>query len=171
MCMSSHLLDTAIGGAIAIAGTVVAQWFGLFSSKVERQHKHAALQRERLERISDCVGECVEWAQQSMTAKTVSELRDMHLPPGARRMVMLARIHFAGSALPQVTADYMNSLVRYHVLALTSFRRDAPPGATIGQMMYLEPQKMEQIDAEQLSLRNMIDDAIAKEASKYEPSA
>jgi hypothetical protein len=30
---------------------------------------------------------------------------------------------------------------------------------------------MEQIDAEQLSLRNRIDDAIAKEANKYEPSA
>jgi len=86
-------------------------------------------------------------------------------------MVMLARIHFSGSELAQATAAYMNSLIRYHVFALTSFRKDAPPGATIGQMMYLEPQKMEQIDAEQLSLRNRIDDAIAKESSKYEPSA
>jgi hypothetical protein len=169
--MSSHILDTAIGGIIAIAGTIVAQWFGLFASKVERQHKHAALQRERLEKISDCVGECVEWSQLSMNAKSVAELRDMHLPPGARQMVMLAKIHFRDSDLVPAGIAYMNSLIRFHVLALSSFRGDAPQGTTIGQMLYLEPQKMEQIDAEQFSLRNRIDDAIAKEANKYEPSA
>jgi hypothetical protein len=169
--MSSHLLDTAIGGAIAIAGTIVAQWFGLFSSRVERQHKYAVSQRDRLERISDCVAECVEWSQVLMTAKSVAEIRDMSLPPGSRQMVMLAKIHFRDSDLVPAATAYMNSLVRFHVLAIRSFREDAPQGATIGQMLYLEPKKMEPIDAEQLLLRNKIDDSIAKETSKYEPSA
>jgi len=169
--MSSHLIDTAIGGGIALLGTGIAQWFGFFGSKIERKTKHAALQRERLERVSDCVAECVEWSQVLMLAKSVAEIRDTHLPPGSRRMVMLAKIHFPDSGLIQATTAYTNSLVLYHVLAIQSFRRDAPPGATIGQMLYLEPEKMKPIDDEQLSLRNKIDTAIEKETLRYDPSA
>ena len=166
-----NLVAILLGGCLALAGTIVAQCFGLFSSKVERQHKYAVSQRERLERISDCVAECVEWSQQVMLAKSVVEIRDTHLPPGSRRMVMLAKIHFPDSGLIQATTAYTNSLVLYHVLAIQSFRRDAPPGATIGQMLYLEPEKMKPIDDEQLSLRNKIDTAIAKETLRYDPSA
>jgi hypothetical protein len=169
--MSSHLLDTAIGGGIALLGTGIAQWFEFFGSKIERKTKRTALQRERLERISDCVAECVEWSQLLMLAKSVAEIRDTHLPPGARRMVMLSKIHFLDSGLVQATTAYMNSLVRYHVLAISSFRRDAPPGTTIGQMMYLNPEKMKPIDDEQMLLRNKIDDAVASETIRYEPSA
>lgn len=168
MCMSSHLFDTAIGGAIALAGTIVAQWFGLFSSKVERQHKHAVLQRERLERISDCVAECVEWSQRLMTATSLSGVRDMHLPTASRRMVMLPKIYFPDLVQPAI--NYANELVRHQVFALTSFRADAPPGTSIGAQMHLNP-KAQEYESRQLSLRNTLDEAIAKEASKYEPSA
>ena len=169
--MSSHILDTAIGGAIAIAGTIVAQCFGLFSSRLERLHKHAVLQRERLEKISDCVAECVEWSQLLLTAKSLIEIRDMHLPPGSRQMVMLSKIHFQDSGLIQATTEYMNSLVHYHVLATTSFvENNPPPGISVGQVLFLNPEKMRPIDDAQLALRNKVDDLIAHEASKYDPS-
>jgi hypothetical protein len=169
--MSSHLLDTAIGGIIALAGTGVAQWFGFFSSKVERKTKHAVLQRERLERISDCVAECVEWSQVILTKKSIAEIRDTHLPAGTRRMVMMAKIHFPNSGLVLATSNFANELIQYQVLAITSFRKDAPPGTTIGQMLYLDPAKMKPIDDKQLILRNRLDDAIAIETIRFQPEA
>jgi hypothetical protein len=164
-----NLLAILLGGVLTLAGTVVAGCFGFFSSRVERQHRHAALQRERLERMSDCVGECVEWSQNVLTLKSLIEIQGKHLPPGTRRMVALAQIYFPDLVKP--TVAYANSLVLYHVLAINSFRKDAPPGATVGQMMYLDPAKMRPVEDEQLALRNKVDEAIALEATKYEPSA
>ncbi len=169
--MSDTLIGIIVGGIIALAGTIVANLFGLFSSKIERKHKHAALQRERLEKISDCVAECVEWSQLLLTAKSLIEIRDMHLPPGSRQMVMLSKIHFQDSDLVQATTQYMNGLIQYHVLATTSFVENNPPqGISVGQVLFLNPEKMRPIDNAQLLLRNKVDDLIAEEASKYDPS-
>ena len=166
--MWDRLLDTAIGGILALAGTGVAQWFGFHASKVERRHQYAASQRERLERISDSVAECVEWSQQVMTATSVSAIRDMHIPKQCRQMVMLAKIYFPD--LVQPATEYANSLVHYHVFALKSFSPNAPPGTTIGAQMALNPEAR-QYENSQLLLRNKFDEAIATEAQKYEPSA
>lgn len=170
--MSAHLIDTATGGLIALAGTFLAQWFGLFSSKVERRQKHAALQRERLEKISECIGEGVEWYQTVLTLKSFESVRDTHVVKQIRQATMMAQIHFSDSdsGLAELAKEYSNSLNQYKAFALSSFRQDAPPGATIGAQMVLNPKMQEYVD-KQLALRNKLDDAIAKEARKYEPSA
>lgn len=161
-----HLVDTVIGGLLALSGTALAQWFGFFSSRVERRSKHAALQRERLEKISDCVAECVEWSQQLMTATTVAAVREQRLPKQGRQAVMIAKIYFPGLVKP--ATDYVNELVRYQAFALTSFLPDAPPGTSIGAQMVRNP-KAQDYESRQFSLRNTFDEAIAEEAKKYEP--
>jgi hypothetical protein len=108
-----------------------------------------------------------------MTCKTIPEIQAMFVPQAARRMVMLSSIYFYNSDLIPATVSYMHALIEYHVHAINSFRRDAPPGATIGQMMYLDKTTIEKtrpLDEKQLVLKSKLDDAIAREAVKYEPS-
>ena len=165
--MNDHLLDTAIGAALALSGTILSQFFGLFSGKFERKHRDAALARERLEKISDCIGEGILWSQVLLTLKSFDGVRDSPIPNGVRRAVMLSRIHFRDLEEPGI--NYMNCLIAYQRSALGAFRSDAPGGATIGAQMFLNSPEAKDLAEKLLSLRNAFDDAIAKEAKKYEP--
>jgi hypothetical protein len=169
MAEQTNITALLIGGGLTLAGTVASQVFGLLSGWINRRRQFADLQRERLEKMSDCIAESVEWSQNIMTLSSLQSVRDAYIPKQVRQAVMLAKIYFP--TLEEPASEYMNALCQYHVAAVTAIASkppDAPPGTAVGTLMYLNREKPTQIDSEQLVLRNKLDDAIAAEAKKYQ---
>lgn len=169
MAEPTNIAALLIGGGLTLTGTVVSQVFGLLSGSIARKREFADLQRERLEKISECISEGVEWSQKIMTLSSLQSVQDAHIPKQVRQGVMLARIYFPGLAEP--AEQYMNALCQYHVLAVTAIaakRHDAPPGTTVGTQMFLQKDKAFEVENQQLAARNKLDDAIGAEAKKYQ---
>jgi hypothetical protein len=129
----SHILDTAIGGLIALCGTGIAQWFGFFSSSLERRQKHGELQRERLQKISDCIAESMAWKDSFQLLTSFDAVRDTPPSRCVRPSTMLARIYFPD--LTPYALAYENCLVEYHVFAMRSYESNYKDACPVGVKM------------------------------------
>jgi len=166
----SHLLDTAIGGLIALLGTGVAQWFGFFSSRLERQQKHGELQRERLLKISDGIADGMAWRENFQRLQSLSTVSSSSPIPCVRPATMLCRIYFPDLIFHALA--YQRALGEYHVFGMMSYGSNYKDDCPVGVKMNLHDRdKWLQFSTRLSSLRDSFDEAIEKEAKKHEPSA
>ena|SRR5436190_6784048 len=86
----ANIISIIVGGALALAGTIVSQMLGLLSGWVDRRHQRDIRQRERLEQLASAVSATIPWFQTLASCRTIEELR-ANLPPlEARRINILA---------------------------------------------------------------------------------
>jgi hypothetical protein len=159
--MSDALIGTIVGGALGITGGIVAQWFGLFSSKTERQHKYAVLQRERLERISDYVGDSTHWVETVGAFTDASSISDVSFSVEARKATALCQIY--SPTLAPLAKDYVNGLIEFYKCLIQSIQEGSATG-----VIELPSQGVQDYDKKIRALRIRFDDAIAEEARKYD---
>ncbi|MFZ1218501.1 MAG: hypothetical protein WAO00_04370 [Chthoniobacterales bacterium] len=166
MASETNITAIILGGALALAGTIVSQAMGLLSGWVDRRHKRDLRQRERLERMVDLITATIPWFQKLGVSHSLEELRDAQPPPEARQVAMLASLYFP--ALVEPARNYVNALIRYYHFATDCFQPGHP--ASVGAQMALIYTKDPEANArntEPLVVRQALDDAIAKEAKKY----
>jgi len=160
------LTAVLLGGALALAGTVTSQVFGLLSGFIDRRHQRDLRQRERLEKIVDLVSASLAWFQRLPNCRTIEDLRTAQPPPEARQAVMLAHLYFPSLVAP--AANYLNGLIRYYHFATACFQNEHP--GTLGAKMVIVASSnpvAKQSEQEPLMLRQALDDAIAEEAKRY----
>lgn len=172
--MSEQLWNTAIsgliGGSFALGGAFAAGWFGLFSSKRERQHRYAERQLERLEKISDCIAHSMLWRDSFQTLTSFDTVRDTPPIRCVRPSTMLARIYFR-DLVPHALA-YQKCLAEYHTFAMMSYTSNYRDTCPVGAKMNLyDRDRWLQFSERLSSLRDAFDAAIEIEARKYETSA
>ena len=63
MADNGNLTAVLLGGALALAGTVISQVFGLLSGWVERRHERDVRRREKLEQMTEAVSATLPWFQ------------------------------------------------------------------------------------------------------------
>lgn len=167
MAIETTLIAAAIGGGLALSGTIVSQIFGLLSGHIQRRHERDIRQRERLERLADAVGESLLWLHEISKWNTIEDIQSQPPPPAARRAVILSAIYFP--ALFEPAADYANALLAYYHLAIDCFEpgRQASVGAQIVLFVQSHPEAQKICD-DVLHFRTVLDEAIAKEAKKYQ---
>ena len=91
--MSDHL-DTLIGGAIGIVGTLATQWFLFHTGKIERKHKISEAERGRLQLVSDAVSQAHEWMESLHKMTDCTEVCNTRPSQYVRPSLMLCRIWF-----------------------------------------------------------------------------
>jgi hypothetical protein len=161
-----NLLPIIVGGAIALAGTIVGQVFSLISGYIQRRNDRDVRQRERLERLAEAVGAALTWYQRLGSCRSIDDICAAPPPPEARRAAVLAHLYFP--ALAELTAEFANSLVRYHHHATDCYQPGVP--ASVGAQMVMiakDHPEAKQIQEESFHLRLALDQAITKEAKKY----
>jgi hypothetical protein len=94
MADEANITLIIVGGAMALAGTIVSQTFGLLSGWVDRRHQRAIRQRERLEQLASAVSATLPWFQALSSCRTIEEIRANAPPPEARRINILALLYF-----------------------------------------------------------------------------
>jgi len=166
MALESNLIATLIGGGLALSGTVVAQVFTLVSGRIQRRHDRDVRQRERLERLADAVGAALPWYTALGGCRTLEEIKSTPPPPEARRAAMLATLYFP--SLADLTAQFANALVRYHLHAIDCFSLGHPVsvGASMAMVAKNDPEA-KKLQEESLHLRLALDRAIGEEATRY----
>jgi hypothetical protein len=166
MSDSSQIVPLLVGGALGIAGTVISQFFGLFSGSVERRHQTALRRKKTLEKMVDLITECQPWFQRIKLCREIRELQETYPPLQARQVVMLARISFP--SIERIAVNWSNAHVRYYSFAAECFSEDVK--LTLGTQMAAAISRNLQFQAredEPMIWRNQLDDAIAEEAKKY----
>jgi hypothetical protein len=166
----SHLLDTAIGGLIALLGTGIAQWFGFFSSQLERKQKHGELQRERLQKIADGVADGFKWMYSIHLPQSFDSVRDSSPYLSVRPSMVLCRIYFH-DLIPYAFA-FLKSLTDYHLFVLQSYDPDNKSTLPIlAKMSIYNQTKWRELSEAVSSSAALFDEAIEREARKHDPSA
>jgi hypothetical protein len=156
------IIALLIGGALALAGTVLSQFFGLWAGWIDNHRRHKALLRERFEELTQCLSNSLYWTSTIGSLRTVKEMHACPPPPETRRMFALTLIYFPELRAP--VSDYVHILVEYQIWAVGC----ADPNGVemVGEMMGRNPvcgQKM----AEIRQSRERLDDAIEKAAPNY----
>lgn len=166
MADSASLVAVAVGGVLALTGTVVSQVFGLVSGCVDRRHQRAVKQRERLERIADSVSASLKWFAALTRCRSLDDFASTPIPPEARQAAMLAHLYFPSLIGP--TKDYVDGLIRYYHFAGDCMQEGIPTslGAKMAMAVDKNPE-MAKCEEEPVILRQRLDDAIAAEAKKY----
>jgi hypothetical protein len=166
MADAPNIEGILIGGAMTLAGTVIAQVVASFLAWRERENKRKLLQLDRLEKIVTAVTESLRWFQDHSKLRTVEDISSHPPPPEARQAAMLAQLYF--SALVEPAAAYANALVEYHHLLIDCLDPNIPASATAHVLIRmkndptLEKRMMAHFEA-----RTALDAAIATEAKKY----
>ena len=168
--MPDTLIGTIVGGIIALAGTIVVQWFGFFSSQIERKQKHGELQRERLKMVSDGVVEGYKWKDSLRLLQSLGTVSSSSPTPCVRPAVMLCRIYFH-DLIPYALA-FQKSLTDYHLFAIESYESDYKSTLLVLAKMSLYNQaKWLELSKAVSSSAASFDEAIEREARKHDPSA
>jgi hypothetical protein len=166
MANEANIVSIIVGGAIALAGTIVSQTLGLLSGWVDRRHQRDIRQRERLEQLASAVSATILWFQTLSSCRTIEEIRANPPPLEARRISILALLYFP--RLLEPAAAYTNGLIRYYHFCIDCFSPHAPAtlGAQVARFVSNHPEAKQRED-EPLFLRNHLDEAIAQEAKRY----
>lgn len=162
----ANFISVLIGGALALAGVIVSQIFGLFSGWLERRYQRDVRRRERLEAMADAISATITWSQDLLGCRTMEQIGAHQVPPEAQRILTLALLYFP--ALREPATSYLNSLVDLHQVAIQCYQRDER--VTIGALMAMAIERqpeLSQIQEKPMVFRQQLDDAIATEAKRY----
>jgi hypothetical protein len=154
------MLGVLIGGAFALAGTVIGAAISIWNSRAERKERRWEHLRARLEEAADLSSKSVEWIIGMGACRTLDELRPYSLPPPTRRLYVLSTLYFP--LVESVVSDYHNELIAYYQHACDSVGSGL---MTVGAEM-AKRGTYEQSSTKLRRLRQKIDDAIAAEMRK-----
>ncbi|MEQ1842273.1 MAG: hypothetical protein ABL994_17850 [Verrucomicrobiales bacterium] len=157
MADESTIIGVLIGGAFALAGTLVGSAISLWNSRAERKERRWEHVRNRLEEAADLTSKSVEWIIGIGACKTLDELRPFSLPPPTRRLYMLCTLYFP--SVESAATEYHNELIRYYQLASDSVGSGM---MTVGAEMTKSGISAE-ASAKLRRLRQKLDDALAAE--------
>ena len=164
---TSSVAPYLIGGGLAIAGTVISQFFGLFSGWVERRHQTALRKKQRLENMTDLVSTSLGWFRLLLMCRDIEQYKAAQPPVQVRQIVMLARLSFPSIVEP--AKQFARGCIDYYGFVGACFHPATP--ASFGALMFLAIQNNPALkgrDEQILILRNNLDDAIAEEGKKYQ---
>jgi hypothetical protein len=166
MADPTNITGMLIGGGLALSGTIVNQYFGLFSGAVERRHQTKLRNKQRLEKMVDLTTESLAWFSNLLACRTVGDYHKAQPPPQIRQLVMLARLSFPSIVGP--AKSFAGGCFDYYSFVGECFnpKIDANMGAQVILAIKLNPElRGREVKVEHL--RNVLDDAIAAEAKNY----
>lgn len=151
-----------IGGALALAGTVLSQAFGLWAGWIDHRRRHKALLRERFEELTSCASVTLVWYHNIGACKSLLDIHASRPPPDMSRMRVLTLIYF--HELKSPVDDYISGLVGIYNWAIDS--ADPAGIEMVGPRMGRHPEREKRTE-EIARLKNRLDDAIEAAAQKY----
>lgn len=166
MAEENSILAGAVGGLIGIVGGIITQVAAALIARSDKRHERDKRQRERLEKIADLVSETLPWFMTFGDCRDIMSAVKMAPPMEARKALTLATLYFPRLQTP--IADYSNSIVLYYQACLKCCRGgvDGTLGGMVVAMARENPQLQKIIEEPGLR-RQAVDDALAKEGSRY----
>jgi hypothetical protein len=160
MADQSTTVGVLIGGAFALAGTLIGAAISLWNSRAERKERRWEHLRSKLEEAADLSSKSVEWIVGIGACRTLDELRPYSLPPPTRRLYLLSALYFPSAE--SAVSDYHNELIAYYHLAADSVGSGV---MTVGAEM-MKRGISQDASVKLRRLRQKVDDALAAEMKK-----
>jgi len=153
-----------IAAGAAVFGSVASQVFLLIQGFLEKKHKKNILLREKYEDLSNHVTESMLWVSHVQGVQTLEQLNAHNVPTHARKALSLSSLYF-----PLLRGDcisYLNSLVNFHVVLISSYRHIPGVSAATQAVAHNKDEFLSSLAKVQKS-RQILDESIIKYASKY----
>ena len=153
-----------IAAGAAVFGSVVSQVFLLIQGFLEKKHKKNILLREKYECLANHVTESMLWLSHIQGIQTLEQLTAHSVPTDARKSLSLASLYFP--LLREDCISYLNSLVNFHVVLISSYRHIPGVSAGAQAVAHNKDEFLSALSRVQKS-RQILDESIIEYARKY----
>lgn len=158
-----NLPAIALGGVLALLGTIVSQVFGLLSGFLDRRYRRRQIRREKLEQMADAVSQSAIRLGVFLDAGSLEEMTTLSPLPYGRSASIIALLYFP--RLFNAASNYENKLADYFRFARKCFQTET--GSTLYAKILKHPDATKHYDSI-MEAREKLDYAIADE-SRHHP--